>query len=85
MTEAEKHRLYAAALAATDSPLDSDLFKSVCRKIDIFDEENQPNPKYPSFVSDHIHWSMAVENRDFRNEINTRDKAVRYVQEHLRG
>lgn len=33
----EKHRLYSAALAASESPLDTDLFKDVCKKIEIFD------------------------------------------------
>ena len=83
LTEVEKHRLYAAALRATDSPLDSDLFMRVCREIDIYDVANKPNPRYLNFVSEHIRWSMSGENDQFQDEIKTREKALQYVQEHL--
>ena len=37
LTRDEKHRLYAAALAASDSPLDTQIFKEVCSAIGISD------------------------------------------------
>ncbi|HJZ82032.1 MAG TPA: hypothetical protein VKD91_16860 [Pyrinomonadaceae bacterium] len=82
LSEDEKHRLYAAALSASDAPLESDLFKDVCRKIDIFDASGKPNQKYMGFVSEHIHWSMEPEHEGFWAEINTREKARQYVTRH---
>lgn len=79
----EKHRLYAAALAASDSPLDNDLFKDVCRKIDIFDPSGKPNDKYMTFVSEHLNWVMKPENQQFKSEVNTKQKAHDYVVQHL--
>ena len=85
LTENEKHRLYAAALAASDSPLDSDLFKTVCQKIEIFDASGKPTQHYMSFISDHIQWSMEPANREFGHEINTPEKARQYISQHLAG
>src|SRR5438067_1819017 len=79
LTEDEKHRLYAAALAVSDSPLDSEVFKGVCQRIEIFDASGKPNDKYLGFVSDHIHWSMDAEGTNFRSEINTGQKARDYI------
>ena len=83
MTESDKHRLYAAALAASDSPLDSDVFKQVCQRIEIFDAAGKPNQEYTDFVSKHIKWSAEADAGEFRREIDTRDKARAYVNQHL--
>ncbi len=83
LTEVEKHRLYSAALAASDSPLESEIFKSVCRKIGIFDAGGAPNDSYVSFVSAHVDWAMKAENSPFKAEINSRDKARNYISRHL--
>jgi hypothetical protein len=83
LTEDEKHRLYSAALAASESPLDTDLFKHVCRKIGIFDAGGKPNDAYLAFVAEHINWSMKPEIDEFKREINTKEKAVEYVRRHL--
>ena len=83
LTKDEKHRLYSAALAASESPLDTDLFKEVCRKIGIFDARGKPNEAYMSFVAEHVNWSMKPEIEQFKREIDTKDKANKYVSEHL--
>lgn len=83
LTEDEKHRLYAAALAASESPLDSDTFKDVCRKIGIFDGDDRPNDQYMVFVSQHVSWGIKPEADEFRREINSREKARQYVNSHL--
>src|SRR5437762_14362161 len=54
----ERHRLYSAALTASESPLDTDTFKDVCRKIGIFDASGKPNDQYMVFVSQHVDWGI---------------------------
>ena len=82
-TEDEKHRLYAAALAASDSPLDSEIFKSVCQRIEIFDATGKPNDKYMQFVSAHVDWAAKPQAAQFRNQIDTPQKARQYIDQHL--
>jgi hypothetical protein len=84
LSDDEKHKLYTSALAATDSPLDSELFKEVCKKIGIFNAKNEPNDRYMSFVQTHIEWAAKPEADQFRREINTQQKAQAYVTSHLR-
>lgn len=83
LAEDEKHRLYTAALAESQSPLDSDLFKEVCKKIGIFDANGKPNDNYMAFVAAHVDWGMKAEIEQFRREINTREKAREYISKHL--
>ncbi len=83
LTEDEKHRLYAAALASSESPLDTNQFKQVCAKIGIFDPQGNPNDKYMAFVSQHIEWGTNSEADEFRREINTKEKARAYIDGHL--
>jgi len=83
LSEDEKHRLYSAALAATEAPLESELFKDVCRRIGIFDAEGKPNNNYMSFVSTHVEWAMKAETGQFKAEINTRDKARDYISKYV--
>lgn len=85
LTEDEKHRLYAAALAVSDSPLDSEIFKRVCRRIEIFDAGGNPNDKYIKFVSAHVDWATKPQTALFRNQIDTPEKARQYIDEHLAG
>lgn len=83
MSEDEKHRLYSAALAASESPLDTDTFKDVCQRIGIFDASGRPNDQYMAFVSRHIDWGTKPETSQFRQEINSKDKAQEYIKRHL--
>jgi hypothetical protein len=83
LTGEEKHRLYAAALASSDSPLDTKIFKLACQKIGIFDQDGQPNDKYMAFVTEHFEWGTSEESEEFRRQINTREKAKAYVEQHL--
>ena len=79
----ERHRLYSAALAASESPLDTETFKDVCRTIGIFDAQGRPNDQYMTFVSQHVDWGMKSEANQFRQEINSKDKAQDYIKRHL--
>lgn len=83
LTEDEKHRLYAAALASSDSPLDTRNFRLACQRIGVFDNAGQPNDRYMAFVSAHVDWSAQAQTEEFRQQINTREKANTYVEQHL--
>lgn len=83
LTEDEKHRLYSAALAASESPLDTNTFKDVCQTIGIFDDSGKPNDQYMAFVSQHVNWGTGSDASNFRREINSKDKAREYISQHL--
>lgn len=83
LSEDEKHRLYSAALATSESPWDTEVFKDVCKKVGIFGADDNPNDKYMAFISEHIDWGMKVETEQFRQEINSKEKARDYLSRHL--
>jgi len=83
LTDDEKHRLYSAALAVSESPLDSEVFKEVGRKIGIFDATGQPNEHYMAFVAQHVNWGTNPGNAQFFRKINTREKAREYINQRL--
>jgi len=84
-SEDEKHRLYAAALAASETPAESEILKRVCRQIEIFDASGKPNDRYLQFVGAHVDWATKTQSEQFRNEINTREKARQYIDRQLAG
>jgi hypothetical protein len=83
LSDDQKHRLYSAALAASESPLETDTFKEVCRQIGIFDANGKPNDQYMAFVSRHVDWSMQSESDEFRREIDSKEKARQYIEKHF--
>ncbi len=83
LTEDEKHCLYAAALAASESPLESETFKEVCKKIGVFDAHGNQNDNYMGFVTAHLEWAMKTETEQFKREINTKEKAREYIINYL--
>jgi len=83
LTNDEKHRLYAAALTAIESPLESPFFQGVCQKIGIFDMQGNQNERYMAFIQAHVEWAMKAETAPFRAEINSREKAREYLSKHL--
>jgi hypothetical protein len=83
ISEDEKHRLYSAALATSESPLDSDTFTDVCQKIGIFDRRGQPNDQYMAFVAAHVKWAMRIDTQQFKREINTPENARAYLSKYL--
>ena len=85
LSEDEKHRLYAAALAASESPVDSEIFKRVCRQIEIFDAAGKPNEGYMQFVSAHVEWATKAQTEEFRSQIKTPEKARQYINQNLSG
>lgn len=85
LTQEERHRLYSAALALSDSPLESETFKEVCKTIGIFDAGGAPNDNYLPFVAAHVDWVMKDETALFKQEIRTKEGAREYVNKHLPG
>jgi hypothetical protein len=79
----QKHRLYSAALAASDSPMDTKAFADVCRTIGIFDIKGKPNDQYIVFVSQHVEWANRIETEEFRREIDSKEKARAYIAKYL--
>ncbi len=82
LSEEEKHRLYSAALAISESPLDTESFKDVCKKIGIFNEHSKPNDKYMIFVAAHVDWVTKPETDQFRKKIDTKEKARDYLNQY---
>ena len=82
-TDDQKHRLYSAALAASDSPIETRAFTDVCHTIGIFDARGKPNDEYMNFVSRHVDWANRDETEEFRREIDSKEKARAYVEKHL--
>jgi hypothetical protein len=82
LSDNERHCLYAAALAATESPLESSTFKQVCQKIGVFDLNGKQNENYMGFVQKHVEWAMKAETAAFRQEINSREKARAYLNKY---
>ena len=76
-------RFVIMALAASESPLDTETFKDVCQKIGIYDASGRPNDQYMAFVSQHVDWGMKPETDQFRREIDSKDKAREYIKRHL--
>ena len=84
LTEDEKHRLYTAALVATDSQLQTELFQAVCKQIGIMNADGIPNENYTRFISEErLQWMLKPEVERFKREINTREKAQEYLSKHL--
>jgi hypothetical protein len=74
MSEDDKHKLFQAAGATSDS----ELILKVLNKIGF---GSGTGPAYEAFVKDHFAW--AVNNLEFINSVNTPDKARAYVEAHL--
>jgi hypothetical protein len=82
-TDDQKHRLYSAALAASDSPMDTRAFADVCRTLGIFDSRGTPNDHYIGCVSRHVDWANRLETEEFRREIDSKEKAQAYIAKSL--
>lgn len=80
----QKHRLYSAALAASDSPMDTRAFADVCRTIGIFDANGKLNDQYMVFIGQHVDWTKRVETEEFRREIDSKEKAQAYIAKYLK-
>lgn len=84
LTEDEKHQLYTAALVASDSQLNTELFQAACKAIGIMNADGIPNENYTRFVSEErLQWMRKPEAEAFKRTVNTQEKAQAYLKAHL--
>ena len=77
MSDDDRHKLYQAASMTGDV----ELLRRVQVKLGLMDEDFTPGDEYLTFVKDHISWAMR--NTEFIQSINTKAKAIAYVNEHF--
>jgi hypothetical protein len=77
MSDDDKHKLYQAA-AMTGDP---EMIRRVSVKLGLMNEDYTPGDQYISFVKDHVVWGYR--NAEFVQSLNTKEKAVAYVNEHF--
>ena len=72
-----QHRLFQAASATYDN----ELIKRVNRKLGLLNADDVPNKNYGEFLKAHIGWIFS--NTGWMENIDTREKARAYVNEHI--
>lgn len=77
LTDDEKHRLYQVVGLTGDA----ELVRRVSIKIGLMNEDYSQTPEFESFIKEHFTW--AVNNTDFIQSIDTKEKAIAYINEHL--
>ena len=77
LSDDEKHRLYQAASMSGDP----ELLRRVSVKLGLMNADFTPGSEYLSFVKDHVSW--ALRNGEFIQSLDTKEKAVAYVNEHF--
>ena len=77
MSDDDKHKLYQAALTTGDT----ELLRRVSVKLGLMNEDFTPGDEYTEFVKDHAIW--AFKNTDFISSLDSKEKAVAYVNEHM--
>ena len=77
MSDDDKHKLYQAALTTGDS----ELLRRVSVKLGLMNEDFTPGDDYAEFVKDHAIW--VFQNTDFLQTVNSKEKAMAYVNEHM--
>jgi hypothetical protein len=77
LSEDDRHRLYHAAFVSGDV----ELLRRVQVKLGLMDEDFTPGTNYLEFVQEHVSW--AARNGDFVQSVNTKEKALAYVNEHF--
>jgi hypothetical protein len=77
MSDDDRHKLYQAALMTGDQ----ELIRRVSIKLGLMNQDFTPGVEYLTFVKDHFEW--ALRNDDFSRSLNTKEKALAYVNEHF--
>ena len=77
LTDDEKHRLYQAASMTADA----ELLRRVTVKLGLTNEDYSPSDEYAGFLKDHIMW--AYRNGDFIQSLDSKEKALAYVNSHF--
>lgn len=77
LSEDDRHRLYHAAFMTGDV----ELLRRVQVKLGLMDEDFTPGADYLTFIQEHVTW--AARNSDFVQSIDTKEKAIAYVNQHF--
>lgn len=77
LSEDDRHKLYHAALMSGDV----ELLRRVQVKLGLMDEDFTPGRNYLTFVQEHGTW--VARNTDFADSVDTKEKAIAYVNEHF--
>jgi hypothetical protein len=77
MSDDDKHKLYQAATMTGDT----ELLRRVSVKLGLMNDDFSPGDEYAGFLKDHVTW--VFQNTDFIQSINSKEKAVAYVNEHF--
>ena len=77
LSEDDRHKLYYAAFMTGDV----ELMRRVQVKLGLMDEDFTPGKNYLTFVQEHVVW--VARNTDFTDSVNTKEKALAYVNEHF--
>ncbi|HEV8370985.1 MAG TPA: hypothetical protein VGQ39_23765 [Pyrinomonadaceae bacterium] len=77
MSDDDRHKIYQAA-AMTGDP---EMIRRVSVKLGLMNEDYTPGDQYLSFVKDHVVWGYR--NAEFIQSLDTKEKAVAYVNEHF--
>jgi hypothetical protein len=77
MSDDDKHKLYQAATMTGDQAT----IRRVSVKLGLMNEDYTPGDDYVTFVKDHVVWAFS--NADFIQSLDTKEKAVAYVNEHF--
>ncbi len=77
MSEDDKHKLYQAATMTGDQAV----IRRVSVKLGLMNEDFTPGDEYLTFVKDHVVWAFS--NGDFIQSINTKEKALAYVNQNF--
>ena len=77
LSDDDKHKLYQAATMTGDT----ELLRRVSVKLGLMNADFTPGDEYVEFVKDHVVWAFS--NSEFIQSLNTKEKAVAYVNEHF--
>jgi|ERR1700752_109150 len=77
MSDDDKHKLYHAATLTGDPQL----VRRVSVKLGLMNSDFSPSDEYVTFVQEHISWTL--QNTDFIRSLDSKEKAVAYVNDHF--
>ena len=77
MSEDDKHKLFQAASMTGDA----EVLRRAQVKMGLLNDDFTPGAEFASFMKDHLIW--AYSNADFIQSLDSKEKAVAYVNEHM--
>jgi hypothetical protein len=77
MSDDDKHKLYQAATVTGDEAT----IRRVSVKLGLMNDDYTLGDDYAAFLKDHVVW--AFRNGEFISSLDTKEKALAYVNEHF--